>query len=446
MMRPRPPKTLSEERFRYTGKAASSWFRAVDLNLYPENRTIWAVTGAFGKIYVGLCGEHEYGAAHLVAYDPESDTVEEICDVAAHIGGPAGRGKVPQTKIHFAICKAEHADGRKVFFGTHCSGNVDDDDIEKGVGVGGMCHPTEGYEGGHIFVHHVGTGRCEDLGIAVPNEGIRCMQVSRDGARLFGITYPKVRLFDFDVHARRTTYLSPRLGKSGGIDLFLDPMGNVYGVSDGYKRKRVAGLLYRYSPGDQRLEDVDLVLPKLGRRCHTKFRNHLLHAAPGPDGNVVLSCYGECNVALFQSDGSGRGQLYDLGLSWDRPQSGDKLPYFAWVPQFGKTSPCTIGRRGYDTLVWYGHERWEYKEPVSLACLAYNRNRPDRVAKVMFGSIEVEGRQAGHWGAAGSDEQGRIYYGDRYSVEGKAGVRLLIFSPPDEIAPLDISRQKLESE
>lgn len=436
-MTPVPPPIVPEERFRYTGKAVSGWFRAVDLNRYPENRTIWAVEEAFDKVYIGLCGEHEFGAAHLVAYDPKSDTVEEVCDVAAHIGSPTGAGKVPQTKIHFSICKVDGGEGCKVYFGTHCSANLDDDDIEKGVGIGAMCHPTKGYEGGRIFVFHVDEGRCEDLGVAVPHEGIRCMKASPDGTKLFGITYPKVRLFQFDVEARRTTYLSPRLGKNGGIDLFLDEAGRVYGVSDGYKRRRIAGLLYRFHPETQRLEDLRLALPKLGPRCHTRFRNHLLHAAAGPRGDVILSCYGECNIGLFQFGKRGPGRLYDLGLSWDRPEFKENLPYFAWVPQFGKPRAYAVGGRAYDTIVWYGHERWEFKEPVRLNCLAYNHRRPTRVAKVIFGHVEVDGHEAGHWGASACDRKGRIYYGDRYVVNGEAGIRLLIFTPPRKIAPVE---------
>ena len=437
MTRPVLPSVVPERRFRYTGAAVSSWFRAVDLNLYPKNRCVWAAEEAFGKIYIGLCGEHEFGGAHLVSYGPKSDRLEEVCDIAALIGGPAGKGKVPHTKIHFAVCRATDEQGRKVYFGTHCSANLDDDDINKGVGVGAMCHPTDGYEGGHIFVHHVDEGRCEDLGIPVPHEGIRCMKASRDGATLFGITYPKVRLFQFDVRAGQLTYISPRLGKYGGIDLFFDAAGNVYGVSDGFRRRRVAGLLYRFDPESHRLEDLSLVLPKLGRRCHTEYRNHLLHAAAGPHGDVLLSCYGECNVGLFQSNGAGRERVYDLGLSWDRPQPKDKLPYFAWVPQFAKPRLHTIAGQTYDTLGWYGHEKWEYQEPMSLACLAYNRDRLNRVAKVMFSGPVVDGHQVGHWGAAASDEDGHIYYGDRYVSNGKACVRLLIFTPPDQIAPIE---------
>jgi len=319
MISPVLPTMVTEDRFRYTGTDASSWFKAIDLNLYPQNRTVWDVEEAFGKIYVGLCGEHKLGNAHLVAYDPGTDKVEEICDVATLIGGPCGKGKIPHSKIHFSVCKVTDDEGRKVYFGTHCAANVDDDDLNKGIGIGGMCHPTKGYEGGHIFVYRVDEGRCEDLGIPVPHEGIRCMKVSQDGTTLFGITYPKVCLFKFDVRAGRTTYLSPRLGRAGGIDLFLDATGDVYGVSDGYKRKRIAGLLYRFHPESNELEDLSLVLPKLGRRCHTEFRNHLLHAVAGTHGDVILSCYGECNVALFQSDGAGKERLYDLGLSWDRP-------------------------------------------------------------------------------------------------------------------------------
>ena len=77
--------------------------------------SIWdCASGPDGRIYIGMCSEHSGGSAHLFAFDPVTETFEDVFDAQALTKSPMD--KMPQGKIHFTL--NAHPDGR-LFGATH---------------------------------------------------------------------------------------------------------------------------------------------------------------------------------------------------------------------------------------------------------------------------------------------------------------------------------------
>ncbi len=445
------PIRARETRYLYSGRALDSWFHAVPLE-YPGHDSIWSLaTADDGTIYIGLAGEHNKGTTALLAYSPRTGRTRIAADSAELIGDMRSKGRMPHSKIHFAICPV----GRKIWFATHVSGAVNAGDIVGPVGRGPIAHPLTGYEGGRLMCYDSVTGRTEDYGVLVANEGVRCLQMSADGGIAYGITYPKHRFFMHDLSTRET-YISGRVGRFGGIDLFMDPRGTVWGTHDGYEGTE-PGQFYRFDPARRRLVDVPAFLPRStsARMSYPEVGAHVLHMTPTPDGQAMVSCYGESRIALFDPR---RLCVWDWGTVWEQAPKRRLLParqfrknvipsarlavkpHFAWCPAFDVFTPRTIAGDRYDRFVWYGEEQWEYERHVRLCAVAYNRRDPGRIVKIRFGTPKNDGFPSGHWAASTVGADGRIYFAER--VRGKdtpdhrIRLRLSVFTPPKEIADL----------
>ncbi len=446
----KPKLVPGERRFSYTGGELDGWFSQIVLN-FPGHDAIWAMATAIdGRVYVGLAGEHNAGDAMLVAVDIDTRETEIIADCAKLFGDQRGMGRLPHSKIHFAICPV----GDDVFFATHVSGALSELDLVGPIGHGPTADPVTGYEGGRLLRYNVRAKQLHQYGVIVPGEGIRCLKVSDDAAWACGITYPKHRFFWRDLRTDET-YISGRVGRFGGIDLFVAPDGTIWGAHDGFEGTR-AGQMYRFDPTTRRLIDVPAFLPRstAEQMSYPETGSHVLHMTADPDGRALVSSYGESRVSLFDP---ATLQVYDWGSVWDAPPMRklkenfrDKTftlpshrlatkPYFAWCPAYGKQRPLGIGGEKYDRLAWYGEERWEYERNVRLVALAYRQSDPSQFAKILFGTPSIEGHPAGHWAASAVLDDGRICFADRVrgaSVTKGKFLRLSVFSPPNELTDL----------
>lgn len=439
-----------ERRFRYIGGELDRCFRQIVLD-FPGHDAIWAMaTAADGRVYVGLAGEHNAGDAMLIAVDIDAGSTEVIADCGALFGDQRGRGRMPHSKIHFAICPV----GDDVYFATHVSGALNEQDLLAPIGHGPTADSISGYEGGRLLRYNIRAKQLHHYGVIVPSEGIRCLKVSDDAAWACGITYPKHRFFWRDLRTDET-YISGRVGRFGGIDLFVAPDGTIWGTHDGFEGT-CAGQLYRFDPATRRLVDVPAFLPRStpGAMSYPETGSHVLHMTADPDGRALVSSYGESRLALFDP---ATLTVHDWGSVWDAPPvrklkenfierpftlPSHRLatkPYFAWCPAYGKQPSLEVGGERYDRLVWYGEERWEYERNVRLVAVAYRRDDPSQFAKILYGTPLIDGHPAGHWAASAVLEDGRICFADRVRgasvTEGKF-LRLSVFSPPSELTNL----------
>ena len=161
---------------------------------YPKLAdSIWdCAAGPDGKIYLGICSEHSGGSAHLIAFDPATETFEEIFDAQVVTNSPADR--MPQGKIHFTL--NAHPDGR-LFGATHFGylksspeePNPNPQNLDDWNRL--LTDPGRGYPGGHLFVYDTKTKQARDLGIPVEFQGVRVMTLDTVRGHLYGLVGPR---------------------------------------------------------------------------------------------------------------------------------------------------------------------------------------------------------------------------------------------------------------
>src|SRR5574340_724875 len=134
---------------------------SVQARFFPSLETMdgnWAAlfSASDGKVYAGLANHG--GSGHLVYYDGKTDRMHDAGSLN-DLTGEAQVGRGPQSKIHAKF--GEGKDGR-ISFGTH----------------GGLWWnysryaAKEGYPGAHWMAYDPKTGRTEDFGLGVPNQGV----------------------------------------------------------------------------------------------------------------------------------------------------------------------------------------------------------------------------------------------------------------------------------
>jgi hypothetical protein len=445
-----PITVAGEQRFQYSGQQLDSWFSEIRLD-FPGHDAIWAMaTADDGRVYIGLAGEHNRGDAMLIALNVDTREIEIIADCVKLFGDQRAQGRMPHSKIHFAICPV----GDDVFFATHVSGALTEEDLVGPIGAGPIADPISGFEGGRLLRYNMTEKKLHSYGVIVAGEGIRCLRVAEDASWAAGITYPKHRFFYKDLKTDET-YISGRVGRFGGIDLFVDAKGLIWGAHDGFEGTQ-SGQMYYFDPATRRLVDVPAFLPRstADAMSYPEVGSHVLHMTDSPDGQALVSSYGESRVAMFDPVSQ---RVWDWGAVWDRPpvrklKEGfvkkhhhlpshhlKTKPYFAWCPAFGPAGSYTVGDQTYDRLVWYGEERWEYERNVRLVAVAYRHDDPGQFAKVLYGTPNVEGHHAGHWAASAVLPDGRICFADRVrgaDAEHGKFLRVTVFRPPTTLSDL----------
>jgi hypothetical protein len=225
-----------------------------------------------GNIYYVLSSvRHDIGA-QFYRYKPEEDITEFIADLSDVLGEKEAR-YISQGKSHVEFY--EH-NGR-LFFATHIGYYERIDGMDK--------YPErlpEGYKqypGGHFLYYDLKTGEIKSLAIAPDGGGIVTMTMDKERERLYGITWPKGRLMDYDIKRKTLKDLGPvnEPGQKSIIgkdycpvlcrSMFVDSRdGRLY-------YSTAAGDIFSYLPGDdspQKLANVDLRLDYFGSYDYTE--------------------------------------------------------------------------------------------------------------------------------------------------------------------------------
>jgi len=269
---------------------------------HPHHDTIWDICrGPDGRIYIGLCAEHVVDVAILYVYDPVKDTLEPVSDMGLYTGEPLTPGKIPQSKIHFSMCPAP--DG-KIYFATHQTTRPLGEKNWDPWGTIG--DPYHGYTGGFLLVYDIATRKTEQRGVIAPYEGVRSMVLDEGRMILYGVTYPKVHLFSYDLKTGRRCDIG-RLGNHGSFDIVALEDGRVLATDDW-------GHILIYDPESEELTATGAQLPGLnGRQCHYNF---FIYPQVGPDGLVYGNVY--LRGILFRYDVR-TNTVTDLGPGLENP-------------------------------------------------------------------------------------------------------------------------------
>jgi len=275
-------------------------FRYLRYKEHPNHDTIWDMCyGPDDKIYIGLCAEGVVGTAVLYAYDPAKDALEPVCDIGHATGEPLTPGKIPQSKVHFSLCPDD--DG-KIYFSTHQTVKPPEEKYWDPWGTIG--DPYHGFTGGFLLVYDTATGETERRGVIAPYEGVRCMGLDKKRKILYGVTYPKVHLFSFNLKTNERREIG-RIGNHGSFDIHVHKDGRVIATDDW-------GRVQVYDPETDEFALTGAQLPGLnGKQCHYDF---FIYPTEGADGYLYGTTY--LRGILFRYD-MDKNIVTDLGPGLD---------------------------------------------------------------------------------------------------------------------------------
>ncbi|MDP2998758.1 MAG: hypothetical protein Q8N47_14830 [Bryobacterales bacterium] len=201
----------------------------------------WAalLAASDGKVYSGLA--YHGGDGHLVYYDSKTDRVVDVGNLT-ELSGESQLRRGPQSKIHAKF--GEGTDGR-IYFGTHAGWWWDY----------ARYATKEGYPGAHWMAFDPKTGRVEDFGLGVPNQGVNTGAYDPLFNRIYGLTHPQGHFVYYDVATRKAVNKG-RINNWESIcrTLGIDDEGKVYGTFG-------EGQIFQYDPRTDLIADLAARVP-----------------------------------------------------------------------------------------------------------------------------------------------------------------------------------------
>ena len=201
----------------------------------------WAalLAASDGKVYAGLA--YHGGDGHLVYYDSKTDRVVDVGNLT-ELTGESQLKRGPQSKIHAKF--GEGKDGR-IYYGTHAGNWYNYSRFAT----------KEGYPGADWMAFDPKSGRVEDFGLGVPNEGVNTGAYDPLFNRIYGLTHPRGHFVYYDVPKRKAVDKG-RINNWESIcrTLGIDDEGKVYGSFG-------EGQLFQYDPRTDAIKELDVRLP-----------------------------------------------------------------------------------------------------------------------------------------------------------------------------------------
>ncbi len=192
-----------------------------------------------GKVYAGLA--YHGGDGHLVYYDSKTGVMHDAGNLT-ELCGESQLKRGPQSKIHAKF--GEGKDGR-IYFGTHAGywWNY------------ARFAAKEGYPGAHWMAFDPKTGKVEDFGLGVPNEGVNTGAYDPMFNRIYGLTHPRGHFVYYDVAAHKNVDKG-RINNFESIcrTLGIDDQGYVYGSFG-------QGQVFRYDPRTDQIDELPVRIP-----------------------------------------------------------------------------------------------------------------------------------------------------------------------------------------
>ncbi len=305
----------------------------------PRSDTCWDLSGsADGRIYIGACSEHTAGGiAELVQFDPATEKLRYVADMARVTGEKVGGTHAPQGKIHFSLCPSREG---FIYGSTHCTTPPAMDTMWDPWAM--HMDARRCFLGAHLYRYDPRSDETLDFGVVVPYEGVSLMTLEEEAGRFFAFSFPRSHLYSWDLKGRDAVDLG-RVSEHYVIGLVRYDEQTIF-FSDYY------GRLLSIDPRKMEVRARGVQLP------HPDYtdgmRNWLAHAVLGPDGWVYAGMYSYPNLIRFQPARQGI-EVQDLGRG-PAEEAGDPAAAYA----FDSGSPVGLilaGRRlYYAQLVYLG--------------------------------------------------------------------------------------------
>ena len=357
----------------------------------------WAalLAASDGKVYAGLA--YHGGGGHLVYYDSKTNRVVDVGDLT-ELSGESHLRRGPQSKIHAKF--GEGTDGR-IYFGTH-----------GGWWWNYARYATkEGYPGAHWMAFDPKTGRVEDFGLGVPNQGVNTGAYDPLFNRIYGLTHPQGHFVYYDVATRKAVNKG-RINNFESIcrTLGIDDEGKVYGTFG-------EGQIFQYDPRTDLIAELAARVPirpkgiSLGRdynKSETAWRTVVWDAK-------TRQFYGVDESATILFSYSPRtGEVRKLGqLAIPGFEERRDIPY--------ATLTLTLGR---DRKLYYGAagREFDYGGSAGLATahlITYDLDSGK--TEDLGGMVLSDGRRVFGTNAADTGPDGAIYMVGAVEVREQAG-------------------------
>lgn len=354
----------------------------------PGRLSAWSAITATqdNQIIAGLCRDSE--PAYLVHFDDASRTVSAaLCvDAAIH---DAGDWKAKQAKIHTQLIELSD---RWVYGGTHLA--------EEGN--------AKYYAGGHWFRYDPRSHKMEDLGLAMPHEGLLALAADEPRGCLYAITYPGAYLLRFDLVTRRTQVL----GKTSRDDnvnrvFFVLGQGTVYTNQVNSPASQPGGIyIFDVVSESQRIETLPVY-----RKTERGYTHLVEKEAPWLYNYWIAGVIGQAGNVAYTT-GYRSGHLVSLHL--DGPQGlvirdhGPMVPDMPEGPdsELSCSGMCAAGDNVLFT-VWPGGSKASPADQAQVRLLRYN---PQKDAIDQLGVIRTrQGLRVTSCTAMTCTPSGRLY-------------------------------------
>lgn len=365
---------------------------------FPEAHSTWGSIGynaTSNEVHIGVTNHADN--IGLYTFSPAQNTMKLngfIKDMA-HL-----RPFQWQGKIHSKIVAAP--DG-SIYFSTDGGESREEYLME---------HP-QGYSGGFFMKWNPKTG-LKNLGIGMPYESLKDVDIDPKTGVLYGITYPQAHFLVYDPAKNHLRDLGRLASSHVPRVLFTDWWGNCYYVD---WRQR----LVKYEKHNDSLVFARESLPAFPDTPGSKIITGVTaYAKNEAKGIIYLITYGAKLIA-FHPEKEGIGKVEDLGGVID---TGNAVAWGPYVPNLN------IGKNGRLYYIIGGHGNYVLKDKTVL--VEYN---PATGKKTILREYPITAMTE----ATGSDirdKEGNLYFAARRNPLGKGDSTrpfLIQFNPEKEI-------------
>jgi sugar lactone lactonase YvrE len=337
----------------------------VENKLLPVQRTAWPEEahclemfsamseGPDGRVYAGTCNAVKIGAK-LIALDPKTKKQEVLVDMQ-EICGEVGAKTFPQSKIHSQICFDSNG---TAWFGTHSYDWNTLDQFQKS---------PEDYTGGHLVTYDTRSHKATDLGILAPHESIMSLALAEHIGKVYCILHPTGRFVVYDIKTKRTSDKDAILGyPSRTIATLKDGRGITFTVN---------GDVVRYSPHNDKLEQLNLAVPLFGAETDPTHNNPFALALSTDEKRLYGIGWTSGLLFEYLPDDGPEGSIRSLGVAF-----GDDT-----VPGVRKDLciAMTAGKDGCIYYAGYGQNRGR------VACYDPKTGRRTYLGRIADGSRAI---------------------------------------------------------
>ena len=277
--------------------------RFIPFEKLPYSDTCWSlIEGPDDCVYAAACNEFAPGGTVFVLrYDPRTEQLDYLIDVAEAVGEPAANGRATQCKIHYSMVVDD--DGT-MYGATHLSGPAVTE--VKYNPWGTFDDPLRSYVGARVFAYDCGAEDVLWTDTLIPWEGCRCVALDRERRRLYAVGYPRDHFYCFDIEKREGRDFG-RIGSVNPQAVWLDARGRAY-TTDDY------GRLVVFDPDQDRLIETDIRAPHASYQ--DGWHNVVYDVVQVPGSEDVVGVAWNADPCLFRfspGEEAGTGTMRSLG-------------------------------------------------------------------------------------------------------------------------------------